>query len=167
MATWFVCAGALSCCTTLIARFVGPTWGPSGADRTQVGPMSAPWTSMFALEPLFGGFLQRQKQISIALPTHWRTYMQVIHIHHPLIVLEYSCHRFRGDACDLEHFSSRKTSMLPSHGFKPRFGVMIVNHASSSITICEWEFRVCILPSQKGCTYYGSGILYFWRQHPQ
>ena len=30
--------------TTLIARFVGPTWGPSGADRTQVGPMLAPWT---------------------------------------------------------------------------------------------------------------------------
>ena len=29
--------------TTLIARFMGPTWGPSGADRTQVGPMSAPW----------------------------------------------------------------------------------------------------------------------------
>ena len=28
----------------LIARFVGPTWGPSGADRTQVGPMLAPWT---------------------------------------------------------------------------------------------------------------------------
>ena len=24
--------------TTLIARFMGPTWGPSGADRTQVGP---------------------------------------------------------------------------------------------------------------------------------
>ena len=29
---------------TLIARFLGPTWGPSGADRTQVGPMLAPWT---------------------------------------------------------------------------------------------------------------------------
>ena len=29
---------------TQIARFVGPTWGPSGADRTQVGPMLAPWT---------------------------------------------------------------------------------------------------------------------------
>ena len=26
---------------TLIARFVGPTWGPSGADRTQMGPMLA------------------------------------------------------------------------------------------------------------------------------
>ena len=28
----------------LIARFMGPTWGPSGADRTQMGPMLAPWT---------------------------------------------------------------------------------------------------------------------------
>ena len=37
------------CCSipheiSLIARFIGPTWGPSGADRTQVGPMLAPWT---------------------------------------------------------------------------------------------------------------------------
>ena len=30
--------------TTLIARFMGSTWGPSGADRTQVGPTFAPWT---------------------------------------------------------------------------------------------------------------------------
>ena len=29
---------------SLIARFKGPTWGPSGADRTQVGPMLTPWT---------------------------------------------------------------------------------------------------------------------------
>ena len=28
----------------LIARFMGPTWGPPGADRTQVGPMEAMWT---------------------------------------------------------------------------------------------------------------------------
>ena len=30
--------------TALISRFMGPTWGPSGADKTQVGPMLAPWT---------------------------------------------------------------------------------------------------------------------------
>ena len=30
--------------SALIARFMGPTWGPSGADRTQVGPMLALWT---------------------------------------------------------------------------------------------------------------------------
>ena len=29
---------------TLIAKFMGPTWGPSGANRTQVGPMLAPLT---------------------------------------------------------------------------------------------------------------------------
>ena len=29
---------------SLLANFMGPTWGPSGADRTQVGPMLAPWT---------------------------------------------------------------------------------------------------------------------------
>ena len=29
---------------TLIARFMGPTWGPPGADRTQLGPMWATWT---------------------------------------------------------------------------------------------------------------------------
>ena len=28
----------------MLARFMGPTWGPSGADRTQVSPMLAPWT---------------------------------------------------------------------------------------------------------------------------
>ena len=29
---------------SLTARFMGSTWGPSGADRTQVGPMLALWT---------------------------------------------------------------------------------------------------------------------------
>ena len=29
---------------TLKAGFIGPTWDPSEADRTQVGPMLAPWT---------------------------------------------------------------------------------------------------------------------------
>ena len=37
-----------------IARFMGPTWGPSGADRTQVGPMMAPWTLLFGM-PLSTG----------------------------------------------------------------------------------------------------------------
>ena len=38
----------------LIARFMGPTWGPSGTDRTQVGRMLAPWT-------LLSGSSVRQK----------------------------------------------------------------------------------------------------------
>ena len=35
------CSGSLH---PLIARFMGPTWGPSGAYRTQVGPMLAQWS---------------------------------------------------------------------------------------------------------------------------
>ena len=38
-----------NCILSLIARFMGSTWGPSGADRTQVGPMLAPWTLLFGL----------------------------------------------------------------------------------------------------------------------
>ena len=33
----------------LIARFMGPTWDPPGADRTRVGPMLAPWTLLFGM----------------------------------------------------------------------------------------------------------------------
>ena len=38
--------------TTLIARFMGPTWGSSGADRTQVGPMLAAWTCYLGIYDL-------------------------------------------------------------------------------------------------------------------
>ena len=37
----------------LISRYMGPSWGPSGADRTQVGPMLTPWT-------LLSGTFRRQ-----------------------------------------------------------------------------------------------------------
>ena len=36
--------GALGCPQIHVAQFMGPTWDPPGADRTQVGPMLAPWT---------------------------------------------------------------------------------------------------------------------------
>ena len=36
---------------TLIARFMEPTWGPSGTDRTQVDPILAPWTLLSGYTP--------------------------------------------------------------------------------------------------------------------
>ena len=36
---------------SLIARFMGPAWGPSGANRTKMGPMLAPWTLLSGLSP--------------------------------------------------------------------------------------------------------------------
>ena len=38
---------------TLISRFMGQTRGPTGADRTQVGPMLAPWTLLSGYVPCF------------------------------------------------------------------------------------------------------------------
>ena len=46
--------GALS----LITRFMGPTWGPSEADRAQVGPMLAPWTLLSGMLPLMSSLFQ-------------------------------------------------------------------------------------------------------------
>ena len=43
---------------SLIARFMGPAWGSSGADRTQVGPILAPWTLQSIITWL-RGFLAR------------------------------------------------------------------------------------------------------------
>ena len=44
---------------TLIARFTGPTWGPSGAGRNQVGPMLAPWTLLSGyIRQQFGGWIE-------------------------------------------------------------------------------------------------------------
>ena len=38
---------------SLIAKFMGPTWGPPGSCRPQMGPMLAPWTLLSGI-PLWG-----------------------------------------------------------------------------------------------------------------
>ena len=50
--------------TSLIAWFMGPTWGPSGADRTQVGPMLTPWTLLSGL-PWTSGISDMQQESRI------------------------------------------------------------------------------------------------------
>ena len=61
--------------TSLIARFMGPTWGPSGAGRTQVGPMLVPWTLLSViclLIPLeFGSEGRQTGQIRVIICTIW------------------------------------------------------------------------------------------------
>ena len=37
-------AGMFVCLHAQIAKFMGPTWGPSGTCRPQMGPILAPWT---------------------------------------------------------------------------------------------------------------------------
>ena len=58
-----------------MARFMGPTWGPSEADRTQVGPMLASWT-------LLSGWLWRYTPVFLS-PSHTgiETMLQPIYDH--------------------------------------------------------------------------------------
>ena len=39
--------------TSLDSKFMGPTWGPPGADRTKVGPMWATWTFLTGMALIF------------------------------------------------------------------------------------------------------------------
>ena len=80
---------------SLIARFMGPTWGPAGANSTQVGPMLAPWTllsgmmlsvllAICAEESLeIGGFpLQRASNMKIGCfhwLLSWKSYEFAVH----------------------------------------------------------------------------------------
>ena len=56
----------------LIARFMGPTWGPTGDDRIQVGPMLAPWTLLSG--PLHSNFIICNTIIWWTIPTYWNCY---------------------------------------------------------------------------------------------
>ena len=40
--------------TSQIARFTGPTWGPPGTCRPQMGPMLSPWTLLSGVLPTSG-----------------------------------------------------------------------------------------------------------------
>ena len=51
--------------TTLVTRFMRSTWGPPGADRTQVGPMLAPWT-------LLSGIVWNGPPVIFITPLKWR-----------------------------------------------------------------------------------------------
>ena len=59
------------CVLSQIARFVGPTWGPPGADRTQVGPMLAPWILLSGLLLLWSATDQIYPHSSGLLHGHW------------------------------------------------------------------------------------------------
>ena len=70
---------------TLIARFMEPSWGPSGANRSQVGPVLAPWTAIWALSH---GFPSRRD--SKTFPCHGMIMLPLssltiaVHSTHPL-----------------------------------------------------------------------------------
>ena len=83
--------------TSLIARFMGPTWGPSGADRTQLDPMLTPWTLLSGL--LRNQFRPQRHQTShqsdgltsslIYSVFHFMTNFIWFYLHHVLDICDY------------------------------------------------------------------------------
>ena len=61
---------AFSYILSLIAGFMGPAWGPSGADRTQVGPMLATWT-------LLSGVVYHQSILPLRVSGNYHMIAQV------------------------------------------------------------------------------------------
>ena len=56
--------------TTQIAKFMGPTWGPPGSCRPQMGPMLAPWTLLLGY-PL-PGMMHGRWALSMGVTQHRR-----------------------------------------------------------------------------------------------
>ena len=52
---------------TLIVRFMWPTWGPCGADRTEVCPILAPWT-LLSGDPFYWRIFASPE---LSILTHW------------------------------------------------------------------------------------------------
>ena len=50
-----------------IAKFMGPTWGPPGSCRPQMGPMLAPWTLLSGILPVQGFPLWRYDGLSATI----------------------------------------------------------------------------------------------------
>ena len=69
----------LSITDTQIAKFLGPTWGPPGSCRPQVGPMLAPWTLLL-------GYIS---STSVAMKLyHWRPRVVMMPTLSELVALE-------------------------------------------------------------------------------
>ena len=116
--------------TGLIARFMGPAWGPSGADRTQVGPMLAPWTL------LFGPFVKWSHQLKMA-STHeglviWRIDIFFVAGLSNLLNKQSSCWQFETAwrLYDVNAMKSAVTCNSPGYF-----------HDKKSVTIC-WDMAI-------------------------
>ena len=104
---------------TLIARFMGPTWGPPGDDRTQVGPMLVPWI-------LLSGYMHPTHQrlmvvgycryimhpSSIMHPSH---IMPLIHMIHPNHIMHPTHISYHSHTVHPSHIMHPTNIMYPSH----------------------------------------------------
>ena len=87
-----------------IARFMGPTWGPPGSCRPQMGPMLAPWTLLSGVQ---------HKRVHILWDVVYALHCHVLHTVYELhrgaqiIPIDFSLHSRGWNICIV---------MLPGYG---------------------------------------------------
>ena len=69
------------CMHTQIARFMGPTWGPPGNDRAQVGPMLAPGYTDNNRHTNDWNLKTYSRRCQIMAYHFWRTFLSMIPMH--------------------------------------------------------------------------------------
>ena len=118
---------------SLVAKFMGPTWGPPGADRTQVCPMLVPWTY---LRCLYSYHLTEAetKRPSFCRQHFWRHFLEWRYV---WISIEISL-----------NFFPRVQSMICQHWFRSWLGA----HQATNHYLNQWWLslltHICITQPQ-------------------
>ena len=151
----YVGGGGVIIWTSLIARFMGPIWDPSGANRTQMGPILAPWillSGMLYFNHIYIlWFHHRRPQIILLwpAPSDW----------HFLLLFNYSTSL--GQHHEILHYVLKPVPLLWSgqnyttinyRNWYRDWGQSGVTRDSSSSPHCEAETRVRVrFPSHGWC----------------
>ena len=106
---------------SLIARFMGPTWGPSGAARTQVGPILVPWTmqsGMYCLQRVPCAVIKAAPLNALRICL----YYIYIYIHQTMCIEFYwICARFCWCVCCGGYFITLRPRQNGRHFCRPHF----------------------------------------------
>ena len=96
---------------SLIAKFMRPIWGPSGADRTQVGPMLAPWTLLSGMTS-FAAHDRKKVYLEITkwwkLIKNWRTMDVVFNSRKVHLNSDVSYRHHRYNKWNIKHDTKKK-----------------------------------------------------------
>ena len=117
-----------------ITKFMGPTWGPPGSCRPQMGPMLAPWTLLSGIFLMWQGFISNHDHASVTLG--------IYHLS-PLKYWKYKSDNAYLQSYDLQHvlpIMTNKTYMpIPKCYIQNKFLLLCISHTVLNLN-CNMKF---------------------------
>ena len=109
-----------------IARFMGPTWGPPGSCRPQMGPMLAPWTLLSGMTTKVNCDIITSvaHQIITSLPDHKQTEWDMVNVWKSSFLLSFMC-----SSCRVRN--RIRYVLLFMHSLKGYFGKPLSEHRNN------------------------------------